>query len=92
MTICVSERVAMDSLKFHPGPAQPFYALQAGQPRNGLTAVSGVARLPVTFYLLPSTFYPFGHPTPYASVNYPHAMIYNNLHPLFVYGKNVIFL
>jgi len=50
------EGVAMDYLL--------FYALQAGHPRNGITAVSGVAHLqggrPAAI------FYPYRHPTQYA--------------------------
>jgi hypothetical protein len=57
----------VDFLKFHPGPPCPTLLHPAGgtplkRPR---TAVSGVARpqggRPA------AVFYPFGHPTPYAS-------------------------
>jgi hypothetical protein len=47
----------------------PFTPCWADHPRNGLTAVSGVAhpqgRRPAAI------FYPFGHPTPYAYVWFP---------------------
>jgi hypothetical protein len=44
--------------------ALPFYDLRAGHPRNGLRAVSGVAR-PHGGPLV-AVFYPFENPTPHA--------------------------
>jgi hypothetical protein len=61
----VWQGVAMDSLKLHPGPPCPtLLRPAASQPRNSLSAISGVTRpqggQPVV------VFYPVGHPTPYA--------------------------
>jgi hypothetical protein len=54
--------------KVSPGPAgchaQPFYTLRVGHPRNGLTAVSGMAHPQIGWPA--AVFYPFGHPIPYA--------------------------
>jgi hypothetical protein len=49
-----------------PVPTMPFYALRAGQPLNGLMAVSRVVcpqgRRPA------AVFYPLGYPSPYGPV------------------------
>jgi hypothetical protein len=50
----VWQGVAMDSLKFRPGPTMPYPS----------TVVSGVAH-PLGKRLA-AIFYPFGHPKPYA--------------------------
>jgi hypothetical protein len=50
----------------HPYGQVPLYALRVGHPRNGLMAVSGVAR-PLGGQPA-AVFYPLGHPTPYAYV------------------------
>jgi hypothetical protein len=53
----VWQGVATDSLKFHPGPLCPTLVRPAvARPQGGQ---------PVAVY------YPFGHPTPYADVDFP---------------------
>jgi hypothetical protein len=51
--------VAMDSLKFHPGPPCPTFLRPVGGPPP---------KRPYACFLggLPAVFYRFGHPTPYA--------------------------
>jgi hypothetical protein len=56
--------VSTDSQSFTQARhAQPFYALQAGHPLNGITAVSGVA-CPQGGWPA-AVFYPLGYPTTY---------------------------
>jgi hypothetical protein len=57
--------------------AQPFYALRAGHPINGVMAVLGVRLLGVRPAVI---FYPLGHPTPYAHDNPPHQQSVYNLY------------